>query len=140
MNQFNKLKNEIKTCDLAVEVVDSRCAFLYHCPQVHSLCKKEGKEFLVASTKCELIPDYFKKKILKKFNDSGITVFFISSKTRYGIPRLISLLKSRAKSRKIKVILFGLPNAGKSTLANRLIGRNIAGTSPVPGIQEDCNT
>ncbi|RLG14714.1 MAG: hypothetical protein DRN66_01230 [Candidatus Nanohalarchaeota archaeon] len=133
MNQFNKLKSEIKICDFVIEVVDSRCSFLYHCHSVHNFCKKEDKGFLVVVAKCELIPDYFKKKISKKFNDIGIDVSFVSSKTRYGILRLKSMLKSKAKRRKINVLLFGMPNAGKSTLANTLIGRHSAGTSPIPG-------
>lgn len=135
MNQFNKIRIEIKNSDFVIEVVDSRCALLYHCPQICNICKKENKEFLVAVAKCELLPVYFKKKILQKFNEFEINIIFVSSKTKYGIMQLKSFLKSRIKNKKEKrkILLLGLPNAGKSTLVNTLIGKHKAGTSPVPG-------
>ncbi|MCK5040432.1 MAG: 50S ribosome-binding GTPase [Candidatus Aenigmarchaeota archaeon] len=133
MSEYNKIANYIKDSDFVIELVDARCPFLYHIPQLPIFSEKFDKEFLVVITKCELIPSGHKKTIAKKFNERNINVFFVSAKKRDGILRLASLLKSRAKDRQISVILFGLPNAGKSTLANALISKHSAGTSPVPG-------
>ena len=133
MNSDNGLKKTIRDCDFVIELVDARCPLIYHYPSLTTYCKNFEKEFLVVVTKCELIPDYFKKKIAKKFNEEGINTMFVSSKVKEGILRLASFLKSKATDQQIKVLIFGLPNAGKSTLANALIRRHSASTSPIPG-------
>jgi len=71
------------------------------------------------------------------------TVFFISCAHKLGIDEMYGYLEQYDKKVETKIesffsiAIFGKPNAGKSTLANSLIGYNRITTSPVAGTTSD---
>jgi len=71
------------------------------------------------------------------------TVFFISCAHNLGIEEFYEYLEQFDAEIETKnqsfysIAIFGKPNAGKSTLANSLIGYNRITTSPVPGTTSD---
>lgn len=47
--------------------------------------------------------------------------------------------KNMNKNRKIRVLVVGIPNVGKSTLINRLVGKKIVGVGNKPGLTKQLN-
>ncbi|MFC2430831.1 MAG: ribosome biogenesis GTPase YlqF, partial [Anaeroglobus sp.] len=79
------------------------------------------------------------------YKEQGRMVMALNSKDGKGIKQLVQavrklaepkLVKWRAKglkSRSVRTIILGIPNVGKSTLINRLAGRNATKTADKPG-------
>ncbi len=80
------------------------------------------------------------------FREQGLAVHAIDANAGAGVKELASkakeLLKEKIdrqiakgmKPRPIRALIVGIPNVGKSTLINRLAGRNIAVTGDRPGV------
>ena len=139
-----EIKEKIDLIDIVYEVIDARMPYSSRIVDLDELIKDKPRIMIV--TKYDLcdkkvtdkfIKDYEEKyKVLKADlkNNSNITKDIISLTNE-----LLSDLnkKRQAKGlskRNYRALVVGVPNAGKSTLINRLAGRNVTKTGNQAGV------
>lgn len=129
---WSHVKKMLKEAHIILEVVDARRIGQTRMPRIESGYKSK---LFIAATKSDLLPSFPTQKSL-----DSIPIFYVSSKTKRGIGALKeSLLKTADEKLKIKqppitIVAFGIPNVGKSSLINSILGKNIAKTGFRAGI------
>ena len=131
------VKKAIKEGDIIIEVVDARDPIGTRNPKVEKFVKEEGKKLLIVMNKADLVPKEWAEEYKKRHKDAPIV--FISARERKGTGILRKEIKKLAKElfeegkEKVKVVLVGYPNVGKSTIINVLKGKRAVGIAPIPG-------
>jgi len=127
---------EILNVDGVLEVVDARCPNETRSSVIEGVAKKNGKPFWIVMNKTDLVPKEFAeraKKVLLESTDA-VDVVFMSSKLFYGYNILRRSIKEYfGKDRKVRLVIVGFPNVGKSTLINALARKSKAPIAPKPG-------
>jgi len=131
------VREAIKEGDIVIEVVDARDPIGTRNPRVERLVQEEGKKLLIVMNKADLVPKEWAEEYKKKHKD--VPIVFISARERSGTGILRKEIKRLAKELfeegkdKVKVVLVGYPNVGKSTIINVLKGKHAVGVAPIPG-------
>jgi hypothetical protein len=127
---------EIKSSDAAIEVVDVRCPNETRSKKLESMMYAENIPFWIVMNKVDLVPKNFADLAKMKIkNESNATdVVHVSTKKYYGFNILKRSLQEKLGTKeKVKVVVVGFPNVGKSSLINMLSRRSKAGVAPKPG-------
>ncbi len=130
------LKNAIYRTDAVLEVLDARCPDSSSNPLLDKLCKTVfrlkvlNKADLADKTATELWVNYFFDK------QQTAAVAICGSIRKDAIKALECCVNhiKRNRARKLKVLVVGIPNTGKSTLINTLVGKKVAKTGNVPAV------
>lgn len=141
---FRELKESIKLCDLVVEVCDARIVRSSRNPELQDII--QGKQRIIALNKQDLADPLVNQAWLNHFQDRGEPVLLLDArraKDAQALQRMAKqlsaeiLAKAKARgrvSRPIRILVAGIPNCGKSTLINSLIGKKRAQTANKPGV------
>ena len=108
----------------------------------------KDKPRILVVTKMDLCDEVETKKILKTYESSGYKVVCVDL-VNGNCNELISITKDIMSNinkervtkgmmeRAARVLIVGVPNAGKSTLINRLVGKKSAGVGNTPGFTKN---
>ncbi len=124
--------------DIVIEVLDARLPRSSENPLVTSL--RRGKPVLKILNKSDLADPVKTKAWLQEFNaQEGISAIELTTsdkKTIKSIPQICKdAVPARAnKERPVRAMIMGIPNVGKSTLINALLGRRIAKVGNEPAV------
>ncbi|OQY00211.1 MAG: ribosome biogenesis GTPase YlqF [Desulfobacteraceae bacterium 4572_130] len=130
------LEKAVLCSDLVLEILDARLPVSSSNPLLDTICKNTArikilnKKDLADSNITKLWLDYFKK--LKNCSAIAITGTNISD-VKKALDFSLNKIK-KSKSRRIRIIVVGIPNTGKSTIINTLAGKKIAKTGNIPAI------
>lgn len=142
-----EIKEKLELIDIVYEIIDSRIPKSSKILDLNELIKDKPR--IIIFTKYDLcdknvtdkyILEYQKKYPVIKTNlkeNSNITKELIDI-----TEKILSFINEKRKEkgltkRSYRALVVGIPNAGKSTLINRLAGRNIQKTANIPGVTKN---
>lgn len=134
----------LKLVDVVIELLDARIPISSRNPQFDQLVGH--KKRVVALNKYDLADPQRTKMWIQYYAKIGIKAIPINSLTGEGIGELINEAKASCTDviekaqkqgrllRPIRAMIVGIPNVGKSSLINKLAGKNAAKTGNKPGV------
>lgn len=138
------IEANLKLVDVVIELLDARIPISSRNPQFDQLIGH--KKRVVALNKYDLADPVRTKRWIQYYADQGIKAIPINSLNGDGISVLIDEAKATCTDviekaqrqgrmmRPIRAMIVGIPNVGKSSLINKLAGKNAAKTGNKPGV------
>jgi ribosome biogenesis GTPase A len=146
-----KTKRMMREClsevDLIIELLDARIPYSSKNPEINSLINNKPK--LMVLTKSTLADPNLTHRWVEYYEKKGEKVVVIDSTQGIGIDALADAVRElmaekleryHAKGmdgRKLKAMIVGIPNVGKSSLINRIAGNKKAKVEDRPGVTVD---
>ena len=140
----NQLEEKLGLIDVFVEVLDARIPKASRNPMIEELVG--SKPHLIILNKADLADPVMTKLWQKQLQKPGKFVMAMDSLHNTNMQAVIHMIKkaSIVKTKKleakgavnptIRIAVAGVPNCGKSTIINRLVGRNVAEVGNKPGV------
>ena len=139
-----QIEADLKIVDIVIELLDSRIPISSQNPDIAQITA--GKKKIIVLNKCDLSDDKQNQRWVSYFKKKGIVAVLVDSNSGKGIENCIreiekimeeQLQKQAAKGRtgrKIRAMILGIPNVGKSSFINRISKRTTAGVGNKPGV------
>lgn len=141
---FRQVEEKLKLVDMVFELIDARLPYSSRNPKVDELVRNKAR--LILLTKSDLADQQANGSWLSYFQSQGVHVLAVDAQSGEGISKIPAicekvmtpLFEKRARkgiiSKKIRALVIGIPNVGKSSLINRLAKRQAAAIGNRPGI------
>ena len=138
-----QIEEQLNLIDIVYEVVDARMPLSSKIVDIDDLIKDKPR--ILVMTKYDLCDKEQTDKIIKYYEGIGYKVVPVDLINNSNLNDLLKVTESimseenkkreekGLKSRNGRVLIVGVPNAGKSTLINRLVGRKSVGVANTPG-------
>ena len=138
------ISENLKNVDLIIEILDARIPHSSRNPEISRLT--EGKPRIILLNKASLADPAQSEKWRRKYSEDGsqcILTDCISSGGLDKIPAAITTLMEEKlqrysdkgmSGRKLKAMVLGIPNVGKSSLINKISGNKKAKVEDRPGV------
>ncbi|MCQ2555364.1 MAG: ribosome biogenesis GTPase YlqF [Clostridia bacterium] len=134
------IEENLKVCDLVLELLDSRIPVSSKNPVIDSIVK--DKKRIIILNKSDLSDSKSNQEWKEKYRKQGFQSIEVDANKGTGIKELLKMLekieaeKNRDKEVKkpLRMMIVGVPNVGKSSIINRLTGRKAAKTGNKPGV------
>jgi ribosome biogenesis GTPase A len=138
------LKADLKLVDIIIEVVDARIPLSSQNPDLRQLINEQSK--VTVLNKKDLAAQELNEQWLEFYDKNSEAAVLLNSLTGEGVSELKSILNNNhdrlssklaakgRKSRRLRVMIIGIPNVGKSALINLLAGSKITTIGNKPGV------
>ena len=139
-----QIAEDLKIIDIVIELLDARIPVASQNPDIAQIIK--GKKKIIVLNKCDLADEKESKKWVSYFESKNIPAVLVDSNTGRGIDNVIRKIEKimdeekeiQAKKgrvgRKIRAMILGIPNVGKSSFINRISKKTTAEVGNKPGV------
>ena len=141
---MRQIEDDIKLVDIVIELLDARIPISSQNPEIAGRIKNKKK--IIILNKADLADEKINQKWVSYFEKQNIPAVLIDSNSGKGIEKFIKkieemmqeMLEEQAKrgrvGRKIRAMILGIPNVGKSSFINRISKRTTAEVGNKPGV------
>ena len=141
------IKENIKLIDIIYEVIDSRIPYSSRVNDIEDLIGDKPRVLIF--TKYDLCDKLETDKFIEKYQKLGFYCLTYDLTHEIDKDKLINLSNEILKEKlekakekginkdKIRALVVGVPNAGKSTFINKIVGKKIAVTGNKPGVTKN---
>ena len=138
-----QITEDLKLVDVVIEILDARIPLSSQNPEIKQMLQNKKK--IIALNKCDLADEKENNKWIQYFSKNGIKAILTDSNTGKGINELLKQVRDIMKEelervankgrigKKIRVMVVGIPNVGKSSFINRIAKKNSAEVGNKPG-------
>ena len=138
------MQENIKLIDLIIELVDARVPLSSRNPDIDELGKNKAR--LIILNKSDLAEERWNEAWTEYFKKKGFHVVKVNSRKGGGVKSVQSVIQEACKAkierdrkrgilnRPVRAMVVGIPNVGKSTFINSLVGKAAAKTGNKPGV------
>ncbi len=139
-----QMQEQIGRVDAVCEIVDSRIPQVSRNPDMDSIAG--GKPRMIILNRIDLADSNMTRRWETYYREKGYAVLTTDARTGSGInqfaPAIRSLLSEKIEQwnqkgqigRAVKVMVVGIPNVGKSTFINKVLGKKAAKAADKPGV------
>ncbi len=139
-----EITNILNLIDIVYEVVDARMPISSRIADLDDLVKDKPR--IMVMTKYDLCDKEKTDEIIKYYESTGFKVVPVDLTNNSSLTPLLKVTEDKMieenvkreakglKPRNGRILVVGVPNAGKSTLINRLVGRKSVGVANTPGV------
>lgn len=144
---LREINEKISLVDVVIVLLDARVPFSSFNPELKKMLNNKRSLFIL--TKKDKADEAETKKWLQYYKLKGYASLAINSKLSKDVKKLIKELenimstkrendlKKGLKPRPIRTMIVGIPNCGKSTLINALVGKKVTVVGDKPGVTKN---
>lgn len=139
-----QIAEDLKLVDIVVEILDARIPISSQNPDIKQITQNKKK--IIVLNKYDLADEKENQKWIEYFNKKGHKAILVDALTGKGINETIRLIQKEMEEdlkkiadkgrigRKIRVMIVGIPNVGKSSFINRIAKKTSAEVGNKPGV------
>ena len=141
------IKENINLIDVVYEVIDARMPYSSKIIDIDDLIKNKTR--ILIMTKSDLCDLEKTNKWVKYYENKGYNVLLVDLEHNKNVNKILTLTNELMKEkfdkdeqkgllkRRIRALIIGIPNVGKSTLINRLVAKKVTNTGNKPGVTKN---
>lgn len=138
------MKENIKLIDCVVELLDARTPVSSMNPELKKLAN--GKPRLIVFTKMDLADPNKTDEWINYYKEQGILAMAVNARDGKNMKQVVPMIQEVCKeklarnkrrglvNKPLRIMVAGIPNVGKSTFINKLVGKSSAKTGNKPGV------
>lgn len=142
-----EIQEKINLIDIVFEIIDSRIPSSSKNKEIDSMIKNKPRVLIM--TKSDLCDIEESKKWQQHYEKQGYKVVMLNLMSGEKLTPIFNITnqitaslnekrqKKGLKPRKLRILILGIPNVGKSTLINRLVGKRATNVGNKPGITKN---
>jgi len=139
-----QIERDLRLVDAVAEILDARIPVSSRNPDIAALTADKPR--LILLNKCDMADVNATKRWVDALTTENTRAIPVDCKSGKGVDRFVPALSELLSARiaayrakgmlnpTVRVMIVGIPNVGKSTLINRLAGRNKANSADRPGV------
>lgn len=143
------IKEQLNYIDVVYEVIDARMPYSSKIQDIDDLL--QNKPRILVMTKMDLCDKIETEKWIRHYEQNGYVVIPLDLEHASNIKPLLKATEDIMKDsvqkrldkgmlkRRTRILVIGIPNVGKSTLINRLVGKKAVDTGNRPGVTKQVN-